>query len=208
MIPTLLLFAQVIFFTPPKEWLIIEPKHQPKEVSIGFVEPVKNYPSSMNMAIEKTEASLKQYVRAVKKLHEHKRNQTLHDLGPLSLKSGQGHLLEIDTHTSHGIFRQLQLLCSHQGEIIILTSASKEEKFLKVKDEILASLKSLTFAENILDTLSPEEKQTINAKLAALKKATSNEKEFLENYASFLHNEFSSKGPFWELLMLKNQTTK
>ena len=202
-IPTLFLLAQVVFFTPPKDWLIIEPKNQPKEIAIGFVEPAKNYPSSMNMAIEKTDASLKQYVHAVKTLYQHKRNQTLRDLGPLTLPSGKGHLLEIDTQTSHGVFRQLQLLYANQNEIIILTSASQEKKFLTIKDQILASLKSLTIAEDILDTLTADEKHKIESYVAHLKQEKINEKEFLEKYALFLHNEFSQKGSFWELLMLK-----
>ncbi|MBP9841444.1 MAG: hypothetical protein KBC64_03345 [Simkaniaceae bacterium] len=197
------LASHAIFFTPPPDWLILEPKNQPKEVSIGFVEKDSNYPSTINMAIEKTDASLPQYVQAVKKLYQHKRNQTLRDLGSLPLKIGRGHLLEIDTQTSHGIFRQLQLLYPYQGDIIILTSASKEQKFLKVKDQILTALKSLTIAESILDTLTEEERQRVDHHFLSLKQKNMNEKEILEKFASFLHNEFPEKGSFWELLILE-----
>jgi hypothetical protein len=203
MIPLLLTLAQIVFFTPPKDWMIIEPKKQPKEITIGFIEPAINYPSSMNMVTEKTTVSLKEYVKAVKNLYQGKRNQTLRDLGSLPLKKGCAHLLEIDTETSHGIFRQLQLLYAHQGEIIILTSASKDHKFLKAKDDILKALKSLTIAGDIFETVTQEEKIKIESKFRELSHSGLNEKEFLEKYAFFLHNEFSDKGPFWELLMLK-----
>lgn len=176
----------------------------PKSIEMGFVEPKNQYPSSINIAYEHTNVSLKKYIQSVKSLYELKKDKRLTDLGKIQLQIGTGHLFEIDHQSTHGTFRQLQLIVPIDGKMVILTSASHQDDFLQVKDEILKALRSLTVVDQITDSLTKEERGLNIAKINQLKKDSGSDKEILEKYASFLHSRFQSKGPYWALLMMKD----
>src|SRR5271163_2722042 len=88
------------YFLPPAGWEIADPKFLAKRVQIAFLKKKKEgFSPSINLAIEQVEISEKEYLNAVKIIHEGDRNNRWRLLGKVRTAAGIAQLTEIDTTT-------------------------------------------------------------------------------------------------------------
>src|SRR5262249_14657035 len=70
------------FFLPPKGWEIADPKMLSPRVKISFVKNTgKEFRPSINLAVEPTQASPSEYLKAVRAIHEQDRTNHWRALG-------------------------------------------------------------------------------------------------------------------------------
>lgn len=202
------------FFIPPKDWEIVDAHSLSPKVVIGFMEKdKKGFCPSMNLAIEKINVSLNEYVKAVKKLHEIDSNTRWRDLGNLKTPAGMARITEIDTKTKWGPVRMLQLILVSEGNAYILTAAAPKEDFSRLYPSLKKSFHSFTLTEDLLSFVNDSHKSEIlKEKIVHLKQASTVPQEADDkklaasewvSFTEYLIKEHSDMGPFWQLQILQ-----
>jgi len=152
-----LLSAETIPFTyfhPPEGWLMSNPMHFKDGVKIGFVQSERKiFTPAISLSIEKIPCDEKTYIDAVKKNHRSDITKSVRELGLIQTKSGNAHLLQIDTKNTWGKIRILQAILVKDGYAYIETATCLKEDFLKINQDLLSSLKSLSIAADLPSTV-------------------------------------------------------
>jgi hypothetical protein len=120
------------FFMPPKNWLMADPKTLPPRVKISFLSKISSgYCPSINLATEKVKLSLKEYLQAIKKIHEADPESRWREIGKIRTQAGVAALTEFDTQCEWGPVRLIQMILIQDNTAYILTGSALKEEFSK-----------------------------------------------------------------------------
>jgi len=200
-------------FTPPQGWELSDPRNPALQVQIAFLKNTgKGFCPSINLAVEKTNVSMTEYLKAVKAIHEQDRNQRFRLLGKVRTKAGLGQLIEIDAPSEWGPVRILQLLFVKEGHAYILTAAALKEEFANYYKEIQEAFRSLTLTPDLLSTIPQlERRESLKNKQHELlevwqqtvQKESQRDKQW-QKFQQTILDDFQDMGAFWQILVLKN----
>lgn len=215
------------FFLPPKGWEIADPKMLSPRVKIAFVKNTgKGFRPSINLAVEQTQASTGEYLKAVRAIHEQDRTNQWRALGKVRTAAGLAQLTEIDSQTEYGPVRLLQLILVKEGYAWILTAVALKEEFPDFYREFHAAFRSLTLTSDLAgnipqferrENLKTRQQQLLAAAQAVLETTTSTrnlleDPLFHENHwAPFqqtILNDFTDMGAHWQVLLLRETREK
>lgn len=142
------LFAEepVCAFTPPKGWEAIEPSALNGQVKMAYVkkEAKEGFFPSLNLVVETVTGNLNDYLNDVKKIHEQNRNNRWRKLGKVHTAAGEAQLTEVDTHSTFGPVRLLQLFFLKEGRVYIVTAAALKKDIPHLYTDFQKSFHSLT----------------------------------------------------------------
>jgi hypothetical protein len=209
MLAFFLCLASVCTFVPPEGWECVKNPAPSSYVQIGFLgegDASTPFRPSLNLAIEETHLSLKEYLKVVRELHETEMNVRWRDLGQLTFHAGQGRLTELTSHSPCGEVKMLQGIFVSGGHAYILTGATLKEEFSQHQSKLLSSIRSLVLSPNLFSRIEDKAKRlefeerfktfetlsTLEMKKAAWEKL---QKRILE--------DFSSLGSYWHFLILQ-----
>lgn len=202
--------ATVCYFTPPSGWSCADPKQLSPNVQVGFI---GNSPSgfrpSINLALEKVQISLKDYVKAVKKIHLAQPNTTWRDLGRFKLSAGEGRLTEISTKSAWGDIKMLQALFIQDQTAYILTAAVSKKDYLQEQKILLQSLQSLSLSPTLYTNLQEDLKPLFETFFQSLKDGpdasdpASWKKTKWSHLQSIVSQAGDQMGSHWQFLALK-----
>jgi hypothetical protein len=208
--------ASQCYFVPPPEWEIADPSTLSPAVKISFLKNSgKGFCPSINLAIEETDVSLSDYLKAVKTIHEQDRKNQWRALGKVRTSAGMAQLTEIDSTTEWGPVRILQLILIKDKHAYVLTAAALKEEMSNYYKEVQAAFRSLTISYDLLQNIPQQERrEMLNAKQEALLAAASSEKLFFEDpvfieknvipFQKTVIDNFTDMGAFWQILVLRN----
>lgn len=198
-------------FSPPASWQYVHPKKPTEYILASFVgNGSGSFHPSINLAIEETELSLKDYVKAVKAVHTREPNTKWRDLGPFSMKAGQGRLTEISSQNPGGEIKVLQAIFVKDNIAYILTCSMLKKEFPEIQKDVLNSLQSLFLSENIYSALGDNTKETnlreffakIDSDLSNDNSLKSKQKQW-ELLQSQIPEKYSEMGGYWHVLAMK-----
>jgi hypothetical protein len=208
------------FFNPPKGWEIADPTSLSPRVKIAFLKNTgKGFCPSINLAIEETQASLNEYLKAVKAIHEQDRSSHWRALGKMRTSAGMAQLTEINSTSEWGPIRILQLILVKDSHAYVVTAASLKEEFSNYYKEIQSTFRSLTLSNDLLSHIPQSERrvsleQQEQALLLAAQDSIQSsedpsfqEKKWIAFQQSVIDN-FNDMGAFWQVLLLKNTQKK
>jgi hypothetical protein len=219
--------ASQCFFIPPENWDIVDPKTLSPKVKMAFLKNSgKGFCPSINLAVEETDVSLSDYLKAVKAIHEQDRNNHWRPLGKVRTAAGLAQLTEIDSTTEWGPVRILQLILMRDKCAYVLTAAALKEEISHYYQEIQCAFRSLTLSHDLLSAIPQLERREMLKQqqvelFAAAKKhlQSSTQKKNLFEDSSFeqhywsafqktLLDNFGDMGAFWQILFLRNTREK
>lgn len=211
------------FFLPPKGWEIADPNALSQHVKIAFLKKGnKGFCPSINLAIEETQASLNEYLKAVKAIHERDRRNEWRSLGKVRTQAGLAQLTEIDSVTEFGPIRMLQLIFLKQGYAYVLTTAALKEEFSEHYKDFQSTFRSLTLTTDLAESIPQlERRETLKKEQFKLLSVWENISDTQENPLSFQENttfqtshwqpfqqliidHFQDMGPYWQALILRS----
>jgi len=211
------------FFIPPENWDIADPRSLSPKVKIAFLKNNgKGFSPSINLAVEDTDVSLADYLKAVKAIHEQDRNNHWRSLGKVRTASGLAQLTEIDSTSEWGPVRILQLILMKDKRAYVLTAAALKEEMSNYYKDIQSSFRSLTLSNDLLGNIQQlERRDMLRQKQAELLIAAEEyihsadaKKNLLEDQAfqeqhwlpfqKIVLENFGDMGAFWQILILRN----
>ena len=196
----------VCYFRPPRDWELVHPKQYTEHVQIGFVGKTSGqFRPSINLAIEKVDVSLKEYVKAVKKIHMAEPGAKWRDLGRFPMEAGEGRLTEITNTSPFGEIRMLQALFVKDDTAYILTAAAPKEEMLKLTGDLLKSLGSLSLTPDLLDSVDNQKKEDLKAIFSSLGSISSPEGQAKqwEDLQKKVIGGYPEMGSHWHYLVLR-----
>ncbi len=201
-------------FTPPSNWTSVLPEKHSEYVKIGFLKKSKKtFKPSINLAVEKTETTLEEYIKAVKEIHQSQSNSIIKDLGFIKTKSEKAYLLEIRTKTSFEDIIMLQLITATDGHVFVLTGASSKDEYLTVYQEFLEAFNSLNISNNIFSLIENEKIQrTLQEKYDLCLKSSINgskkiEKEEIKKLHKFIEKNLPGINPYFQIELFQKLST-
>ncbi len=195
-------------FIPPSGWEIAQLKTPSPHVKVGFIgKGSTDFRPSINLATEEVDVSLKEYVKAVKELQTADPNTQWRDLGKLSMKAGDGRLIEITDPAPFGEVKIFQALFVNGETAYILTAAALKEDLNKLRNEIIQSFKTFNLVDDLWSLIGNESKRT-DFKALFLSLGASEEKELEWKKLQTEVQSHSELGPFWQFLALEQGHAK
>ncbi|MBS0649739.1 MAG: hypothetical protein JSR93_01130 [Verrucomicrobia bacterium] len=208
------------YITPPAGWEIADPKFLAKSVQIAFLKKSgAGFCPSVNLAIEKSNLSLPEYLNVIRQIHESDKRNRWRQLGKVHTQSGIGQLTEIDTDTEFGPVRMLQLILIKQGCTYVVTAAALKDEIAQYYKDFQATFRSLQITSDLISTVPQMErrdslKERSERLISSWQKAVEQgvvslaEPNFQkENWLPFQNavlQDFEDMGPHWQILMLKS----
>jgi hypothetical protein len=184
------------YFIPPQGWDIADPSKLSPRVKIAFVgKSTKGLLPSCNLATEKVSISLKDYLAAVKKIHEADPNTKWRDLGAFQTPLGQGKLTEVETKIGAGLARRMQLIVIYEGTAYILTVGALKEEFSKHYQTFEEVLRSLTVTSDLASVVAKEKQTQLKPQM----------QESWESFQQRVITDFSEMGAYWQILFLQEK---
>jgi hypothetical protein len=151
--------SSTVTFTPPTGWRFADSKELPPNVKVMVVgKGKKEYPPSINLATEKYNGTLKDYLKTVKAIND-SQSTSWKDLGTIQTASGNASLSQIDTKTTWGDVRMMHVIIIKDGTAYILTAASLTEEFPKFYKDFFNALRSLRIETPQVSNLQSNEKE-------------------------------------------------
>lgn len=193
-------FGLLCLFQPPEGWQAARPQGLSPFIQVGFVGEGKTaYRPSINLAIEETDASLKEYVKAVKGIQTSQPHTRWLDLGSFQTKAALGRLIEIDAETPLGPSKLLQAIVLAEGHAYVLTAACLQEEFNTFRAQILNALHSLSLVPDLFAAVEDTAlRERVREKAEAI--ADPAELEELQNFLA--KPEYAHLGSHWQFLVL------
>ena len=172
-------------------------------VKVGFLDP-KNFGfrSSLNLAVEEIDCSLEEYLEAVKKIHTNDHHNTWSNLGHFPTKAGPAILTQIDSPSSFGAVRVLQLILVRDAKAYVLTAAASKKQFSKHLRSFKEAFGSLSLAEDLFSAVSDEKKRAKVKELQSL--YLNGEEGSWENFQNEVLHGFKELGPYWQALVIND----
>lgn len=208
------------FITPPKGWDIADPQYLSKSVQVAFIKKNGSGISpSINLAVEKTNLSLPDYVKVIRQIQESDRRNRWRKLGKVHTSSGIGQLTEIDTTTEFGSIRMLQLILTKHGHAYVITAAALKEEIAQYYSAFQTTFRSLQITSDLISTVPQMERRDFlrertDQLLASLEAQSltlddpSFQKDQWTPFQNTILNNFEDMGAHWQLLMLKQTQEK
>lgn len=200
-------YSSVCFFVPPDGWQCADPKKLSKYVSVGFVGKSKSaFKPSINLAEEKTEASLKEYIKAIKNYYKNEKEVTFREIGHLITKMNEeAAVLEITKKSAAGDICILQSVTKKNDDMFVLTGAVLKKELLKYKDDFFNSFKSIKTSENLLFEVEDlSQRKILEQKYIDLKENKLSHKDFEKH----VEENYNNLGSYWKILVLKQAYEK
>lgn len=225
-----LLFTQAYaesFFVPPKGWEIADPRTFSPHVQLAFLKNTgKGFCPSINLAVEETDVSLSEYLKAVKAIHEQDKGNHWRLLGKVRTPAGLAQLTEIDSTTAFGPVRLLQLILLKEGHAYVVTAAALREEFSNFYKEFQTSFRSLTITSDLFANIPQldlrENLKQAQAKLYSAAEERLRSQENIPNlledpafrekhwtvYQKTVLSDFEEMGAYWQILVLRSAYEK
>lgn len=138
------------YFTPPKDWVLIDPKALPKEVKSMVRGPYKDsLPPSMNLAMESTESSLEDYLNAIKLMHASNHLKKWKITGTISTDAGAMTLTQLDSTTNWGNVRMVQAIMIKDNIAYVITGTALSSEYAKYFPEFYKAIQSFHINLNV-----------------------------------------------------------
>lgn len=203
----LCLLASICHFQPPSEWIAVKSGDPSDRGMIAFIgKAKKDVPPSLSFTTESTELSLREYVKAVKEIHESDLHVAWRDLGEFTFRAGKGRLGEICNPTPHGEMKILQAILVQNGCAYILTGAALKDEFSEHRAALVAAIRSLAVLPDLFSAVSdPKERDELKNRfenLSLLGSAKERELEW-QSLQKTLPKEFAQLGAYWHTLALQ-----
>lgn len=213
------------YFIPPKKWEISDPRTLSPKVKIAFLKKsVSGFCPSINLAVEETGASLNEYLKAIKAIHEQDRSNQWRALGKVRTGAGLAQLTEIDSTSEWGPVRLLQLILIKEGHAYVMTAAALKEEISKYYKDFQSAFRSFTLSNDLISNIPQTDrrqalKQRQTDLIAASEKFFQTQKKNPMEDAKFKEElwfpfqksvleEFEDMGAFWQILVLRNANEK
>jgi hypothetical protein len=201
-------------FSPPPGWQCSNPNSLSTHVLVRYIGKKKWFFSpSINLASEKINANLQEYVAAVKKIHDQDKKTSLRELGKIKTHSGEATLLEIRSKSKLGDMRILQSILVKNNYAYIITGATLEKELSKNYKEFIKSFQSLKVVPNLFTVIKNGERQNkLKIKIDSIIKEINTNKlyekeviitEKIQDFSNYLTSEFQELGNYWQYLILK-----
>lgn len=160
-----------ILFTPPSGWKLADPDALPPTIQAMVVGKGKyHFPPSMNLGADPFDGTLKQYLKKVKEINQ-AHGTEWQDLGKIRTEAGNASLSQVDVMTEWGEVRLMHAILVRDGYAYILTASALKEEFPSFYKDFFASLRSLRFNPDLLESIpSPERQKKLSEECEALQK--------------------------------------
>lgn len=204
------LSASLPCFLPPANWEAATPNSLSSYVQIGFVgKGSSEFRPSINLATEEVDVPLKQYVKAVKKIHAEETHTSWRDLGKFMMQAGEGRLTEITTSSPWGEVKMLQALFVKDHTAYILTGAALKQEFAQFQADFLKTFRSLSLLQDLFSPLPLKKKEQFNQLFAKWNDSLAEESR-KEEWLNLQKATTScpEMGAYWQFLVLKEGRTK
>jgi hypothetical protein len=197
----------ICFFVPPEGWECVQPKNLSSQVQIGFVGQAKSgFRPSLNLATEQVDVPLKEYIKAVREIHESEMKVKWRDLGAFSFRAGKGRLTEITSQSPYGEIKMLQGLFVEDGWAYILTGAVLRDEFGAMQKTLLAALHSLSLIPDLFSAITDTPKKCLLQEAFQSFNSLSSDNERQNQWKQLqkmVVEEHASLGSYWHFLVLK-----
>lgn len=208
-ISTLLLSEEPFYyFKAPQDWKIATDVSLSPKVKIGYTEnEKKNFIASINLATEKTDASIDEYLERVSMIHESTPSTSWKSLGSIQTQSGKAHLTQIDNKSPIGDIRILQSILIDHGYAYILTGVCLKKDIGNHHQRFLDTFSSFFVHSDYLESIDEKtkkaslQKQILQMKSSIQPSSTTLitlDSSLMQSFTSFLRKEFSEKGSYWQ----------
>lgn len=135
---------ETVAFAPPKDWNMADPKDLPENVKAMVVgKGSKEFPPSINLAVESYKGTQKEYLKTVKDINEAAKREWK-DLGTIRTKAGDASLSQVDEKSEWGTVRMMHVILVRDGHAYILTAASLKDEFSRFYKDFFAAMRSLS----------------------------------------------------------------
>jgi len=189
------------FFTPPEGWMPAAKETLSPLVKVGFLDP-KNFGfrASLNLAEEDIDCNLQEYLDAVKNIHINDHHNTWSNLGHFPTKAGPAVLTQIDSTSSWGGIRVLQLILVKDTKAYVLTAAASKKQFSKFLSAFKTAFGSLNLSDDLFSVVAD------NTKREKIKKLQSayldGEEAGWENFQNEVLHGFKELGAYWQAIVI------
>lgn len=189
------MWGQTCLFKPPADWRPIQSKDLAR-TKIGFVKKSStSFNPSIHLTSERVDCDLKDYVKAVKRVHLSQPNTRWNDLGSIELKAGRGQLTEIRKPSPCGEIVLLQSIFLQDQTAYVLTAAVLKQEFQEYRQEILNSLRSLELTTDIWAALPND---SLKQEFQTLAK-----KGQWKPFQQLVEQKTANLGAYWQFLALQ-----
>ena len=207
---------------PPNDWLLTPPEYLAPRVKFAFLRKKNSgFCSSVNLATEEIRVSAKDYLQAVRKIHEEDPKTRWREVGKIQTRAGEAVLTEVDTKTEWGAVRLMQMIFIKEQMAYILTAAASKDEFAQYYNDFKSVFASFTLSSDLISALpSPSSQEEALEKtkvlLSAWKKNAftfaSNDEHFAdvqfqrESWLPFQESiikDFADMGAPWQILFLE-----
>lgn len=135
---------EAVTFVPPKGWNMAEEKDLPANVKAMVVgKGSKEFPPSINLAVESYTGTHKEYLKIVKGINEAGKREWK-DLGTIRTNAGDASLSQVDEKGEWGTVRMMHVILVKDGNVYILTAASLKDEFSRFYKDFFAAMRSLS----------------------------------------------------------------
>ena len=136
---------------PPKGWECInDPAQLPQKVRIIFIGSGQGnnpFTPSVNLAVESTVLSLKEYIAQAKAYHEGRAGTRCTVMGTIQTNAGPAQLLQIDRSSQWGDIRFLQAMYIEGTEAYVITATCLKSDFSTLSSQIFKAIQSFSIPE-------------------------------------------------------------
>ncbi len=206
---------KIPFFTPPKEWVIANPKTYTKYIKVAFTKNEKTIcRPTINLSVQETDMDLDEYTNEAKKAHEIDPNITYKILGTIDLlnENLKASLSEV-TKTAYSIdYKILQMIFVKYQTAYILTAACKKQDIINYYPTFIESFKTFELIDDLFSKVNTNSKK-FNKNILLEKYydllASSrglNDKQNKKNLVSFekyLDKNYQNEGKYFSMLVIE-----
>ena len=206
---------KIPFFIPPSKWVISNPKTYSKHIQVAFTKKEKSpLRPSLNLAMQKTDLSLDEYIEQAKKIHEKDPNTKYTIIGTIDIKDGKANLSEIDKKIHSQNYKMLQMIFIKDKTAYVMTAASKKNDFLENSQNFIKTFKSFELIDDLFSLITDSEKtKDLRQKYRDTThgKTNSSEKQIKKNLLTFekyLDKNFRNLGQYFIILLTQKAYKK
>jgi hypothetical protein len=211
-----------VVFNPPKGWRLADPTSLPKSVKVMVVGKSKNdYPPSINLATEKFQGTLADYLKIVKNIND-SQGAIWKDLGKILTEAGPASLSQLDLKTKWGDVKMMHVILIKNKVAYILTASALKDEFSENYKQFFKAMRSLRFnkdpvamvrvkeqreyLEDRIDSLESSFKELVVENPSLSKEQIFESQEFKlkywEPFRSMLNRDYGYMEPRWQPLLL------
>lgn len=136
-----------VTFVPPQGWQMADSKElSPNVKSMVVGKGDKEFPPSINLAVEPYKGTQKEYLKIVKRINEAGKREWK-DLGIIRTSAGDASLSQVDETGEWGSIRMMHVILVKESIAYILTAAATREEFSRFYKDFFAAMRSLNITK-------------------------------------------------------------